>query len=849
MSPRAWRPALRLARRDLWRHKVRAALTFLLVALPVAVAALVAVTVHNGRGTPEVLATEQMGDADALVRVTPWAEVRQQDAMYGVGVPVRDRQRRDPGSVDVASLLPAGTKIQEGPSSGTLPLATGGTASTQVVPEVPLAESMLRLVTGREPGAADEVVVGHGAAKVLGLLGEDGEPAEDAALELPDGRRLAVVGTSASNGPYLQVTGRPGLPVQRDLGDDGGTSFLVDLPGAASTRDVKDLVRHLAARGVTVQPRDAILHPERWQMGSGGPDTESVAAGSLAILVGLVEVVLVVGAAFAVAGRRQLRDLGLVAANGGVGRDVRRLMLAQGVVLGTTASVLGAAAGTALALVGGRWAERRFDVVLHTSEVPWPAVVTVTVLGALTAVVAALVPAWSLGRVTPVQALSGRFPVRLRTVRPHTGSFVTAAGGLLVLVAGGYLTSRWFAPRGGESPLGPFISALGLLLLLAGVVWSTPYLVQVAAAAGRTLPLSGRYAFRAAGRHRFRTAAATTALTFTVAVAVLTGFAVSEAVAAAGDDRTDGVHALTVDGTFDGSEEDRVRATVEDTLGPVRLAGTRALGRDGHLLVVRNGNGYPDIRETDRDSLTTIVGPLGDAQLAAFDRGALLVTPGSGIRATAEEVKVGLEGRRASAGVLATLPVVRIGDPPVPAWSNAGSAFVSSALAERLDLEPTYATYVALAQRAITDADLQRLNAYGISAWSEDPQWQQAERFRYAGVLGAALLSLLVVGIAVALAAAEGRDEAATLTAVGAAPARRRGIGAMHGLFLGLGGCVLGVVVGLPAALAFVQMNGEPGVDVPWLSFLGTLAAVVAVSPLAGWVVTPSRLTLTRRTG
>jgi hypothetical protein len=54
--------------------------------------------------------------------------------------------------------------------------------------------------------------------------------------------------------------------------------------------------------------------------------------------------------------------------------------------------------------------------------------------------------------------------------------------------------------------------------------------------------------------------------------------------------------------------------------------------------------------------------------------------------------------------------------------------------------------------------------------------------------------------------------------------------------------------VGLPGALAFVQLNGEAGVDVPWGSFLGTLAAVALLSPVAGWLVTPSRLPLTRRT-
>jgi putative ABC transport system permease protein len=195
------------------------------------------------------------------------------------------------------------------------------------------------------------------------------------------------------------------------------------------------------------------------------------------------------------------------------------------------------------------------------------------------------------------------------------------------------------------------------------------------------------------------------------------------------------------------------------------------------------------------------------------------------------------------------LPVTRLDRRAGPSWDDLGEAFVSADVVERLGLEASWPSYVAFAERTITDGDLQRLNAYGIDAWSDDPQRLAAEQFRYAGVLGAGLLSLLVVGIAVALAAAEGRDEAATLTAVGAGPARRRGIGAMHGLFLGLAGTLLGVLVGLPAALAFVQMDGETGVDVPWLSFLGTLAAVVALSPVAGWLVTPTRLPLTRRVG
>ena len=844
MSLRVWRPALRLARRDLRRHKVRAALTFLLVTLPVLAAAMIAVVVHNGSGSPEGYATEQMGDADALVRVTPWTKVRSRDAAYGVGAPARGHQRRDPASVDLPSLLPPGSRVAPGPVYGQLPLSTGGFAFGRVVPDDALARPITRLLSGRLPRDGSEVLVGHGAARVLDLL-SDGQPAADASLTLQDGTRLRVVGTVPADGSALTVLGRPGLPVQVDQGaEEQGTAYLVRLP-EMTTRELRALTRDLAAQGVSMQARDAILHPERWGLGPRGFNAEAAYAGALAVLVGLVEVVLVVGAAFAVAARRQLRDLGLVASNGGVGKDVRRLMLAQGLVLGVTASVVGAGAGSLLGVVGGRWAERRFGMVLSGSDVPWGTVVGLAVLGALTAVVAALVPAWSLSRVTPVQALSGRFPVRLRTVRPHPGSFGLAGFGLLTLLVGGYLTSRWFAPRGGESPLGPFISAIGLLLLLAGVVWATPYLVQAAAAAGRTMPLSGRYAFRAAGRHRFRTAAATTALTFTVAVAVLTGFAVSEAAASAGPSYPADVHVLSVDGFGPTLDRARVEATIEDTLGPVTVATSRTVGSDSqHALVVLGNGGYPDIRQVDRASLEAVQGRLSAAEAAAFERGAVLVASNGGIPVGRSKVTVGLQGVK---GARWQLPVTHLGEPEVPGQYSLGSAFVSSTVVERLGLTTTYASSLALAERAITDADLQRLSAYGINAWSDDPYRSQLDRYRYVGVLGAGLLSLLVVGIAVALSAAEGRDEAATLTAVGAGPGRRRGIGAMHGLFIGLTGTALGVLVGLPGALAFVQMDGHSGVDVPWLSFLGTLTAVALLSPVAGWVVTPSRLPLTRR--
>jgi hypothetical protein len=44
------------------------------------------------------------------------------------------------------------------------------------------------------------------------------------------------------------------------------------------------------------------------------------------------------------------------------------------------------------------------------------------------------------------------------------------------------------------------------------------------------------------------------------------------------------------------------------------------------------------------------------------------------------------------------------------------------------------------------------------------------------------------------------------------------------------------------------QLDGRPGVDVPWMATVGTLVVVLVLAPVAGWLVTPSRLDLSRRT-
>jgi hypothetical protein len=130
------------------------------------------------------------------------------------------------------------------------------------------------------------------------------------------------------------------------------------------------LQHDLFAHGVALAPRAEALDPPPPPVDYGtAVDPMGIAIAALVIGFGLIEVCLLAGTAFAVGARRQVRDLGLVAAAGGEARHVRRIVLAQGVVTarslarGASARDRGgvpfpAMAGAVNGAPKGRWCDR-----------------------------------------------------------------------------------------------------------------------------------------------------------------------------------------------------------------------------------------------------------------------------------------------------------------------------------------------------------------------------------------------------------------------------------------------------------------------------------------------------------
>ena len=878
-----WGPALRMARRDLLRHRIRTLLVMVLVALPVVVGVAAAEVAHNTRWDGERQARTAMGAADAEVVVTPYVRTRvRYDGESLAALPAAFTRsgtgrlvplRRDRADVELRSLLPAGSRITPAPDTRDIGLASGGVMHVRFLDVGdPMTVGLAALASGAAPARADEVAVNAPAADELGMLAGDGALRPDATLRLLDGTRLHVVSVLEANTDVGYDSGVAAIapPTSRLRAQGPANHFLVDLPASAGTAP-RALVASLARQGVAMRPRDVVLHPAAWGVPAPEPspvDATAVALGAVVVLFGLVEVVLIVGSALAVGARRQVRDLGLLAASGGGPSDVRRVLLAQGLVLGVGASVVGAAAGIVVFHLGVPIYQAVSQTTVWTREIDWLAVGAVTLLGSLTGLAAALVPAWSIGRLTPVGALSGRFPVRPGESRAHRPAFVLAAVGIVVLALGGWWTAREYAPLPATmperemfahqpSPLPVALGGLGLLLLVAGVVWSAPYVVRRVAGLGRLLPLSGRFAFRDAARHRFRTAAAAIALTVTAAGAVLAGFVAQAVEATAGTDNDLPPHALMLYVEDAGSARatpqrvHRLLGTIERVVGPMTAMTadriTRRGDRGGELGIPVGDGASLAVTAVDERTLRQLVGPHADAALREFRTGGLVTTDPSRVRhGTVTAVMMPGASRARNRF---TLPVRAVRPSTGVDRGQLGGAWVSRATVARLGLISSPNAIQVLARRQVTPDDLARLSVYGIDAWSPEADLAPLRWVRL-GVLGATgLLTLLVAGISVALAGAEGGADLATMTAVGAGPWRRRSLGAMHGLLIGLVGALLGLVVGLPAGASLVQVDGVPGVPVPWLTAGAVLLAVPLTGWCAGWLTTTTRLPLLRRSG
>ncbi|MFL6004540.1 MAG: ABC transporter permease, partial [Nocardioides sp.] len=403
---RTWRPLLRLAWRDAVRSKGRSTLVLAMIALPVlGVVAADVVMQTSDVNAREGLARE-LGAADARVSFQKGINRVRQGVDPDRGSSMGSRRGKAPllavGDVEKALGREVhATEVRDG--AGRVPVDKGvaSVAVTQLDLGDPLTDGIFEVEEGRVPGAEDEVVINQ-------ALASRGSFAVGDALEMGGRGTFTVVGIGESSS-YRD------FPVVVGPSDDlaGGTqrsrTLLVDA-GPVTWSDV----RALNAIGGTVLSRAVILDPPpnselpaAVRM-SQGTDDALLAVGALIVVMALIEVVLLAGPAFAVGARRQSRVLALMAATGGTPQQTRRAVLASGIVLGGLGAALGVVLGVVLAFVAMPVVQRFSNMWLGPFEVPWLHLLGIASFGLVSALLAAVVPAWIASRQDVVAVLAGR---------------------------------------------------------------------------------------------------------------------------------------------------------------------------------------------------------------------------------------------------------------------------------------------------------------------------------------------------------------------------------------------------------------------------------------------------------
>jgi putative ABC transport system permease protein len=840
---RRWPPALwRMARRDLRRHARRSGLVVALVALPVAGLTAGIVLLRAAAVSGEQRAVAVLGTASFRVDAGPGAAL-------------------DPAT------LPSGSRtVSFAATDGLVRVGPGDVRPLPLTDQPlddPLTAGMLRLRAGRAPAGPGEVAVS------IRLLRELARRVGDTVrLERP-ARILRITGTVLSPADVdarLAVTGRGGLgPAARRV-------WLVGLPpGAAAGRGALEPGPLAGAEGLSVTTRERAARAPAGPRRGGVLNLVPVIAG-LALLIAA----LVAAAAFAAGVRREVRDLGLLAAAGASPGQLRAAVLARGATLGLS----GGAAGLALGVLTAATIYPSLDRIVGHLPRPF-AVPPLPLLGATAAAVlagtaAALFPARFAARVPPVAALAARAPAGPPPRR-------VSRLGIAAVVVGCAVTGTGALPRVVDvsDGLGIGLALAGLAILLGGFVACSTALVAAVEPLAPRLPLAGRMATRQAARNRSRTGPAVAAITLALAIPVLVS---SVLLTTRADDRARWRPALADDQLQIqriGREsrqppEAAVRAVLAAIPGavaaPLRLAlaptgeanpGKQAApgggGRGGQVPADGTVRSPADLIPVDVFPRALVLQSEEPGGLFVGDGDLLAVLGAKGATADLAAGRVVGVGRGTVAGDRVALhhadfrdgragtvrdpearlvPAVQVGGRPVLAAIRYA---VGSAEARRLGLVAEPQGTLVRAPHAVTAAELRAARA-ALAAYPDltveagpgtPPRSVPASSLALMFGVSAAV-ALAVVAAMVGLAQAEAGPERRALSAVGASPSVLRRTAAAGAGLLGLLGGLLAIPAGLlPVAAIYAASPAGVPLVVPWAG-LGVGTVLVPLLAAAG---------------
>ena len=532
----SWIAALRIARREVLRNKARNILIVAMLMLPVfGVTALETVLNSTTDLSTQEQLTRTTGTADAWIVRSGTEAVEQSTDVAASVLPVdlggqdanatmpTTAQMADPGGI--RKVLPDATLLPETTQWGVTMQGPAGYATpqyTQVDLTKPALAGAFDLLSGRVPETAAEVDLTPRTMKEFGarIGSEIALPASASHSREP--ATFTVVGTMYQPNATTadEVFALPTAPASSSQSMQG---WFVLNPGGVGWNQVQAMNKD----GYVVTSREVVLDPPPASqvpynalraadglVNQGAIDATNAAVIGVTVGIGLLEVVLLAGPAFAVSARRRGREYAILGAAGADAGHLRRIVLADGLVLGTVAGVVGAVLGFGTAAAVLPWLGLRGSLPGHV-HVDVLRVVGVAVLSMILGLCSAWMPARSVARRDILATLSGRRVATAKRVRAGR-----LAISLVLIAVGAY---AMFFDRQLSPTFGAIFIVSGIAVIEVGAILCTPAVISGIARLGRFLPLGPRLALRDSARNTGRTAPAVAAMFAAVAGAVAAG--------------------------------------------------------------------------------------------------------------------------------------------------------------------------------------------------------------------------------------------------------------------------------------------------------------------------------------
>src|SRR5262245_11820131 len=833
-STGSWRFAMRLARREVRRRPGRTLLVMLLVALPVWGMTMITVLVRTNNDSPAESWARRFGAADLVATTQPVAvplipgkDVRVRVDTDGVGGAALPTTTFPPGTrvVKTHDFLAEFTGLIS--SSGVARLAH----ATDLDLNDPIARGIVLLRSGRYPTHAGEALLSPSVARAFNV-----HIGDTLRLQNPNWTEKVVgIGVLATNWNDGLIAVR-GNELSNAGGQAAGMLELVDLPGHPTDAQLLGYSNNFHSRldGSSQTANTKV----NWVLVGG--------------IIALAIVGIVISGAFAVGARRQLVTLGQLSSNGADEHLLRRTLSLQGLLSGAIGSV----AGFLLGVVALLALQTRLADMIHHDPGPlvWSArdAIAILVPGALTATVAAFIPARSAARVPVLAALAGRRPLgRIPKSLVPTG---------IALFAGGVFVLALVAAASGNGNGNQLaVSAVfGGVLVLSGACCASSAVIAGLGSVARRARGSMRVAVRSVVRSRARSAAVVMALAAMNAGAIAIATAIDSHTGTAADPP------FMPNDTLNISSGGDLSGTVRQFLPPPASA-MAALHRI-----------LPNATYTARRAVSGSENSTGGFEKLPT-RGSVF-TPAI-VTVTDPEVMrmIGLSARDAATlqhyGIIGTVPDrlpngqpsetahVEIGLPPrtgvaggphgrTRAMGDSDGFFITAAKAQELGLPIHNAGVIVRNPQPFTDSEKasllvqQSLFLGNPSEQSLFIAWEGASSDDVSPALAREIilgivvfLTLWLLAMALALSAAETRDERDILVSLGAKPATMRAVSGWKSVALAVSGALLAIPTGfIPVWVVFHavrRVNETAHVSFPWV----TVLQLVVLAPIIAGIV------------